>query len=259
MDLKIEQRVALVTGASQGIGAAIALNLAKEGVRLAITSNNPQNLDVIATQIKALNAEVIAIPGDARIQADINAIVAKTLTHYGQIDILVNNVGSTERIVSFEELADQEWFDAFEINLMSGVRFTQAALPSMRQQQWGRIVFMSSERAIEPRTEMPHYAMAKAAVLSITKSLANTVGKDNITVNSVSPGVIPTPAFDNGARAAGMTREAFAALYCKNIMSKDAAGHPNDVAAMVCFLCSEQARWLTGSNFRVDGGSIPNI
>lgn len=259
MHLNITNRVALITGASQGIGRAIAIQLAKEGARIAITSNDRTNLEHVANEIKDLGSEVIPILGDVTLEEDIKTITDEVTQYFSGIDILVNNVGSIGRIDSFDNISSDEWYSLFKLNVMSGINFTKFILPHMRKSQWGRIIFISSEKAIEPGTNMSHYAMSKAAILSIAKSLANEVGKDGITVNSVTPGVIVTPAWDQDAKKNNLNREEYASKFCHNVLTGQSIGQPEDVALLVCYLCSESARWITGSNFRVDGGSVKSM
>ncbi|PHQ81247.1 MAG: short-chain dehydrogenase [Coxiella sp. (in: Bacteria)] len=260
MQIDLSNKVALVTGASQGIGFSIAKMLAQQGCHLIITSSNQQLLQQAEQAIAAHSkGKVTAIVGDV-MDADTPArIVQVALEQYGRIDILVNNVGGTGRVVGFEESTRDDWMDGFQLNVMSAVGFTQAVLPAMKAQQWGRLIFLSSEVAVKPGMIMAHYCTTKAAISCLTKELANEMGQFNITVNSVAPGVIPTPSWDGGAEAMGVTREEFAATYCQNIMGEGALGHVDDVAAQVCFLCSDHARWITGANHRVDGGSVPFV
>lgn len=142
---------------------------------------------------------------------------------------------------------------------MSGVHFTKACLPYMKKNSWGRVVFISSEKATDPGHWMTPYAMTKAALLSIAKSLANEMGEYGITVNCVSPGVIITPSWDLGAKSECISTEEYAMSFCRNVFKQEKLGQPDDVAHLVCYLCSELARWITGSNFRVDGGSLKNV
>ncbi len=258
MQLNIENRVALVTGASQGIGRAIALQLAREKAKVVITSNDAERLNNVAAEIQDLGGEAFAIAGDATQKTDIENIVKQAVEQFGTIDILVNNVGLTGRLKPVTEVPDEEWLYLFELNVMSGVRFTQAVLPYLQAKKWGRIIFISSERGIEPRTHFAPYAMTKLALLSLTKSFANELGAWGITVNSVVPGVIPTPAFDHDAKIAGLSREAHAAQFCQSVL-EPGKGRPEDVASMVCYLCSEAAHWITGSAMRVDGGAVSNV
>lgn len=259
MQLNMQNRTALITGASQGIGKEIALQLVKEGVQVAITSNDQNGLEKVAEQIIDMGGRAFVVAGDARVEGDIKNIVDQAIQHFGVINILINNVGHIGQVLAFDELGTEDWSDIFNLNVMSGVHFTKAVLPYMKKDRWGKIVFISSEKAIEPGVWMSHYAMSKAAVLSLAKSLANELGKDGITVNSISPGVIVTPAWDEGAQRSNIAREDYAAQFCRNVLKGQSLGNAEDVASLVCYLCSEAARWITGSNFRIDGGSVKSI
>lgn len=260
MDLNLQNRIALITGASQGIGKEIAKQLAKEGAYLVITSNDEKNLALTVEEISDKNNKVIAISGDATSESDLNDIVNKAIQQFGRIDILVNNVGNIGKLSNFENFSSDEWLHLFKLNVMSGVILTKLVTPSMRDYQKGRVLFIASEKAIEPGFYLSPYSMTKAAILSVAKSLANELGKDGITVNCISPGVILTPAWDFNAQEMNMTRKDYAAKYCQNVLTNEAhLGMPFDVAMLACFLCSDLARWITGSNFRVDGGSVKSV
>lgn len=259
MDLSLSGKVALVTGGSSGIGRETAIGLAEEGVRVAITSLDYAKALTVEKEIIALGGEALAISGDASDKADIEQVILRVTEHFGQLDILVNNVGSTGRIVEFSELEEEEWLELFQLNVLSGVHFSRLALPWMQRNQWGRIIFLSSERASQPLTLMPHYSVSKSAILTLAKSLANSYGRDGITVNAVSPGAIPTPAWDKGANAEGLTREMLVDKHCPHVLKEGELGSPEDVASLITFLCSEKARWITGSNFRIDGGVCDSI
>lgn len=259
MQLNINNHTALITGASQGIGKAIAIQLAKEGARIAITSNDQTALEHVIREIKNFGGNAISVAGDATLENDIKDIVSRTVQQFGTLDILINNVGHIGRVDAFEEIKTQEWHDLFNLNVMSGVHFTKAVLPHMRKALRGKIIFISSEKGIEPGVCMSHYSMTKAAILSLAKSLANEVGKDGITVNSISPGVIVTPSWDENAKNNNLTTEEYASKFCRNVFKGQPIGKPEDVAGLVCYLCSESARWITGSNFRIDGGSVQSM
>lgn len=252
-------KTALVTGASSGIGREIALHLARSGHKLIITSSQAESLSKVKNEIEKYDTEVLAVTGNAIKIEDIQNIVNTGLECFGAIDILINNVGFVGRIVPFMELVDSDWLDLFILNVMSGVRFSKACLPAMQKNKWGRIIFISSEKAIAPGTRMSHYAMTKAAILAVAKSLANEVGVHNITVNSIAPGVILTPSWNDEAMEAGMKVEDYARQFSPDVLTQQPIGKPQDVAALVNFLCSEEARWITGTCMRVDGGSIKSV
>ncbi|MDF1646624.1 MAG: SDR family NAD(P)-dependent oxidoreductase [Legionellaceae bacterium] len=260
MHLQLNQRTALITGANQGIGQAIAKRLVQSGANVAITSNQPNELERFKQSLSQTYAgKVYSIAGDLTSEADTQYIAEAAIQHFGQVDILVNNAGLIGRVDAFENIGSDEWHDLFQLNIMGGVNLTKYVLPSMKSNQWGRLLFLSSEKSIEPGTHMSHYAMTKAALLSITKSLANELGPFNVTSNSISPGVILTPAWDKAAKHANTSREAFAAQYCRNVLQEKNLGQPEDVASLACYLCSDEARWITGSNIRVDGGSVQSL
>ena len=261
MDLEIKDRVAIITGASQGIGESIAKTLSKEGVSVVITSNDEENLLKVGKHIRDLGGKCLEIVADVRNHDEIEHVVNHTFNRLGKINILVNNVGIPGRIAEFEKLSIDEWLEMFELNLFSGVNYTKKTLPIMKRQRWGRIIFIGSQFSAEPCSEVSHYSASKAAVTSLTKSLANTVGKHGITVNSIAPSCMPTAMHDPIAQMLGITREQLMKEINNklSVMPDGLIGKPIDVAHMICFLCSEKAGWITGGNFRVDGGSIKTL
>lgn len=259
MQFELKNRAALVTGASQGIGKEIALQLARAGVRVALTSSNEAKLQAAAAEIEAAGGTVVVIPGDAHSEGEMVRVAETALAHFGTVDILVNNVAGIGRMGAFEEMPAEEWVDLFRLNVMSGVILAKELVAGMKEKKWGRIIFMSSERAIEPKKNLAAYSMTKAGILALAKGMSNELGEFGITVNCISPGVILTPSWDAGAAGANMRREDFAEQYSQHVLPSGKLGMPEDVAALVCYLCSDLARWMTGSNFRVDGGSIKNI
>lgn len=259
MQLHFVNKHVLVTGASQGIGKEIAMQFASEGAKLLLVSNDQNGLDDVTNEINVKGGLATNVCCDLSVESDLDKIVEKVAVYFDYIDILVNNVGGIGRLANFENFTSGEWLQIFNLNVLSSVMLTKLLLPKMKQRQYGRIIFIASEKASEPGTMLAPYAMSKAAVVSVAKSLANELGKDGITVNCVSPGVILTPAWDANAATANLTREAYAAQFCQNVISKEQLGMPVDVATLVCYLCSDQARWMTGGNYRVDGGSIKSI
>ena len=261
MNFQLNHKVALVTGASQGIGFAIAQMLALSGCDLLITSSHEARLhEAQAKLIETTGRNVVAVVADAMDEAAPQTVIKAGLKTFSTIDILVNNVGGIgQRVVDFEKSSYTDWLDVYRLNVLSAVGFTQAVLPSMKKQKWGRVIFMSSEVAARPWTILPNYAVTKAAIACVAKSLANEVGQYNITVNSIAPGVTPTPSWEKSAVEAGMSTEAFAAQFDQSVMPDGDLGSVEDVAAQVCFLCSDAARWITGSNHRVDGGAVQAV
>jgi 3-oxoacyl-[acyl-carrier protein] reductase len=266
MDLGVKGKVALVTGSSIGIGRAIALALGREGCQVVINGRRAKELDAVAAELRGEHATVHAVVADVVKPQGAQRAVDETVRHFGAIHILVNNVGGIGRFAPFADLSDEEWLDVFQLNVMSAVRTTRAALPHMQKQKWGRIINISSESGTQPDPLMPHYNAAKSALNGFAKSLSKAYGNDGILVNNVSPALIRTPAveemFAREAQAKGVTvadaERAFLRQFRPNILL-GRAGLPDEVAGTVAFLASDQASFITGSNYRVDGGSVASL
>jgi 3-oxoacyl-[acyl-carrier protein] reductase len=251
MELGLKGKVAVVTGSSKGIGRSIAEALAREGVQMVINSRNAKELEATASEMRNEGAK---------------RPVEEAVSRFGTIHILVNNAGGAGRFASFEDLTDEEWLDVYTLNVLSAVRATRAALPHMQKQKWGRVINISSESGVQPDPIMPHYNASKSALNSLTKSLSKAYGKDGILVNTVSPAFIRTPLLDGllaqEAKTRGITiDEAEKALlreFRPNILL-GRAGKPDETAGVCVFLASEQASFITGSNYRVDGGSVASL
>ena len=269
MELGLKGKVVLVTGSSKGIGRSIAAGFVREGCNVVINGRNAKDLDATAGELRAIagpGGTVHAVASDVAEAEGAKRAVDETVARFGTIHVLVNNAGGVGRFAAFEELTDDEWLGAFTFNVLSAVRATRAALPHMQKQKWGRIINISSESGVQPDPVMPHYNASKSAMNSLTKSLSKAYGKDNILVNTVSPAFIRTPLLDGmleqQARARGITvDEAEKALlreFRPNIVL-GRAGKSDETAGIVVFLASDQATFITGSNYRVDGGSVASI
>jgi NAD(P)-dependent dehydrogenase (short-subunit alcohol dehydrogenase family) len=178
--------------------------------------------------------------------------------------VLVNNVGGADKLAPFEEISDEDWINAFQLNVLSTVRVIRATVPSMQHQHWGRIINISSESATQPYPVMPHYTAAKAAITNLTKSLSKAYARDGILVNTVSPALTWTPLveqiFTAQAKAQGITLQEFQqAFVSENRIELGRPGMPEEVASAVVYLASEAASFITGTNLRVDGGTIASI
>jgi NAD(P)-dependent dehydrogenase (short-subunit alcohol dehydrogenase family) len=241
MDLGLRDAVCLVTGSTGGIGAATANLLRAEGAVVVTTGRNGGDIRADLTQ-----------PGEPE------RIVRETEERHGRLDVLVNNVGGTD-IRKLEELTDADWQASFQLNLMSAIRATQAALPGMRK-HGGTIVNVSSTAAKRPSTSMPDYSVMKAAMLSFSRLVADLYAKDGVRCNAVTPGPTATGTW---LRAGGLAdqqgdREA--------VLAKVAAGRPlgrlaqpEEIAAVIVFLCSPLASYVTGAAWSADGGTVPII
>lgn len=249
MDLKLKDKVVMVTGASRGIGKAIALGFAEEGARLGICGRTQEILEAAMNDMSARGAEVFARPTDVTQASEAEAFVQETLDRYGQIDVLINNVGGS-RWTPTLKISDQEWHEILELNLVSAARMSRAVIPTMQRQGSGVIIMISSIYGREGGGHITYNA-AKAAEISMAKSLAHELAKDNIRVNSVAPGSIlfPGGGWDRRQKA---DPEGIAE-FVKHDMPLGRFGKPEEIANVVVFLASERASLVTGACINVDG------
>ena len=256
-------RIALVTGASRGIGRAIALELAEAGADLVINARGSAALDAVATEVRARGRDVEAVPADVATEAGAPLVVERAVARFGRVDVLVNNAGkgSPKRLL---DLTEEDWHASFELNFMSAVRLSLACVPLMRARGGGRIINISSRVGRQPDPYFAPYAAAKAALINFTKSLANAFSKDGVLANCVVPGLVRTEAVLEAAResaeATGKTvEEVLAETLRARPIPAGRMGEPADVAGLVVFLASPRASWITGSTFTVDGGIVPTV
>ena len=262
MDLGLRGRVALVAAASRGLGRATAMGLAAEGVRVAIAARGQSALEEAAKEIRrATGAQVLVLRADVAVAEDIQALVAATQAELGTIDILVNNAGGP-RAGKFTDMSDQDWLGAIELNLMSAIRLTQLVLPGMRQQRWGRIINLTSFAVKQPIPTLILSNTARSGVVAMAKTLAHEVAADGITVNNVCPGYTITDRVHELAKATaeaqGRSPEDVLAEWEQGIPAKR-LGTPEELAALVTFLASEQAAYITGTTIQMDGGLIQGL
>lgn len=258
MDLKLHGKSAFISGSSKGIGFAIAHTLAGEGATVIVNGRTESAVADAISRIRADHprATLDGFAGDLATAAAVTDLVH----HLPSVDILVNNLGIFERKL-FEEIDDAEWQRFFDINVMSGVRLSRAYLSGMKQRNWGRIVFISSESGIQIPDNMIHYGMTKTAQLAISRGLAETCVGTNVTVNAVLPG--PTLSDGNKAaiakRSGGKTfpefeREFFEKVRPSSLLKRYAT--VEEVATMVAYVCSPLASATNGAALRVDGGVV---
>jgi NAD(P)-dependent dehydrogenase (short-subunit alcohol dehydrogenase family) len=259
MDLKLREKIALVSGSTAGIGHAIAAALAAEGARVIINGRSQAGVDTALAELKAAGAgEVSGFAGDLSTASAANELFKR----HPQVDILVNNLGIFE-VRPFEEIRDEDWERFFSVNVLSGARLSRLYLPGMRARNWGRIIFISSESGYQIPAEMVHYGMTKAAQIAVARGLAETTAGTGITVNSILPG--PTRSRGVGdfvadwAAKSGKTPEAIEADFFKTARPSSLIKRfatPKEVASLVAYVASPLASATTGAALRVDGGVV---
>jgi len=263
MDLGLAGKHALITGSTAGIGYAIARGLAAEGASVVITGRGQAGVDDALKRLKEAvpEAKAVGIAEDCATAAGAQAVFAKLPA----VDILVNNLGIYERKPAFE-IDDAEWQRFFEVNVMSGVRFTRHYAPGMAQRGWGRVLFVSSESALNIPREMLHYGMTKTAQLSISRGFAMELAGTGVTVNALLPGPTHTETTDKmraeRAKAAGKTVAELETEFIRDFRPTSLVRRftsADEVAAMGVYLCSEAASATSGAAVRVDGGVVNQI
>ena len=263
MDLDIAGKRALVTGSTQGIGFAIAKLLAAEGARVIVNGRRRALVDKAVDALSACG-EAQGVVADLSGAEGARELIAAA-SAVGPIDILVNNVGYFE-VKPFTSITDADWLDMFELNVMSGVRLARELLPGMLERDWGRIVFIASEQSAKPNPDMLHYAMSKAAQVSVARGLAELTRGTRVTVNSVlaaptwSEGVevfLEKMAADDGTPVDEMRTAYFEGPGRSSLLQRWATS--DEIAAQVVFLCSPRAAAVNGAAQRVDGGIIRSI
>ncbi|HRR40256.1 MAG TPA: SDR family oxidoreductase [Syntrophales bacterium] len=257
MDLKLKDRVALVAGGSQGLGRAAALQLAKEGAKIAICSRGGPNLSEAAELIKKeTGQEVFAVPADLTDAAQARGFVRKSVEHYGTVDILVNNAGGPPS-VSFEEIDDDLWHLGFRLNLMSTIVMTREAVPTMKAKRWGRIINMTSIAVKQPIDGLILSNTVRSGVIGFAKSLSNELAPFNITVNSVCPGYTLTDRVRNLSKVLAEKQKTTPEAVIKKWESEipmGRLGRAEEFATLVAYLASEGAGYITGAAIQIDGG-----
>ncbi len=263
MELGLRERRALVTGSTAGIGYATARMLAEEGAEVVLNGRTAERVERAIALIREdfPGATLTGVPADVGTAEGCAALVERVPA----VDVLVNNVGIFEP-KPFEEIPDRDWLHFFEVNVLSGVRLTRHYLPRMKLRKWGRVVFVSSESAVQIPTEMIHYGMTKTAQVAIARGVAESVAGTGVTVNSILAGPTASEgvsefvrqlAASRGLDFAAMEREFFTAARPSSLLQRFA--RPDEVAAAIVYLCSEQASATTGAAVRADGGVIRAI
>ena len=263
MDLQLVNKKAVVTGSTAGIGFAIAEALAREGASVVVNGRTDQRVNEAIRKLRAANLQG-TVEGMA---ADVGTSEGtdKLTRRFPDADILVNNAGIFE-VKPFEQIDDDDWKRFFDVNVLSGVRLSRHYLPGMKTRNWGRILFISSESALQIPAEMIHYGMTKTAQLAVSRGIAETTAGTNVTVNSVLPGLTASEgvegfvhqlAAEQKTDTATVEREFFRTMRSTSLLKRFAK--PEEVAALAAFVCSPLSSAINGAAQRVDGGVVRSI
>lgn len=260
MDLGLRGRAAIVTGASRGIGRAVALALAGEGCRMLLCARDAAALAEAVEAVEAGGGTAVALPVDVTAAHAAETIVEECRRAFGSLDILVNNAGGA-RPRRLEQLTDADWRVDLEVNFLAAARLSVACAPVMRAAGWGRIVQVASINGREPDPLFAPYSAAKAALISLSKSLSREFSADGVLSSCVIPGVTLTELVEANASATAdrtgtTSEEVMGRLLDSHGVAAGRFGRPEEVAAAIVFLASERSSWITGATLEVDGGTL---
>jgi 3-oxoacyl-[acyl-carrier protein] reductase len=260
VELGLKERVAIVGGSSKGIGFATAVALAREGARVTLVARNAADVESAASQVAAMadGAEALAVAGDLSKPADIERVFNETQRKWGRVDILVNNLGGPPP-GELQEFTDEQWQLAFDLNFNSAMRLNRLALPGMKERGHGRIISVLSKAIKEPEDKLGLSTVARTALASYSKLLALEVAANGVTVNNVLPGSIETDrlksVIQTQAKMADRTIDEQRKVRQGNVPA-GRFGMPEEAGALITFLASEPAAFITGQNIAIDGGQI---
>lgn len=266
MDLLIEGKAAVITGGDSGIGLATAKLLADEGANIVLSDKSKEKLDKalaeVQKRVKADN-EVIAIPADLTNIDEVNKLAEQVKEKFGGADILVHSAGITGASGDFLNLSDEDWLNTIDVDLMAAVRACRTFIPQMMDKGSGRIVLIASENALQPYENESPYNACKAAIVNLTKCLSKAYSRLGIRINCVSPAFIATPMTDvmmeELSNEMNVSKAQAIQWFLENKrpgITVDRRGTAEEVAGVIGFLCSAHASYITGSNYRVDAGSV---
>lgn len=262
MDLGLRDKVAVVTGASRGLGKAVALAFAREGAKVAISARSPDALRNAAREIReATGVDVLATTCDVTIPESINGLIDEVISEYNRIDILVTNAGGPAP-GRFIDVKIEDWEAAIQLNLMSAVRLCYTALPYMRRQGGGSIVMMTSFTVKQPEQALVLSNAVRLAVVGLAKTLANELGADGIRVNAVAPGWFHTERVDQLIRDRAIRQNISVQQVTENITRQiplGRMGRPEEFANVVVFLASPAANYVNGVTLQIDGGIVKGV
>lgn len=262
----LKGKVALISGGTKGIGKAIAKELASNGAHVLICGRSKENLSETLAEIKNNGGLADGQYADATKPEEVKKMFSNLVGKHGRLDILVNNVGGIDKFGGFSELNEDDWKRCYDLNFLSHVRFIRASLPYLKKSKNPRIINICTLAAKQPGFYNPHYSAAKAALLNLSKHLANILAEDKILVNSICLATVKTEVWktsvENKMKQLGITFDEADNLYRKEEEEKNPLhqlGMPEDIAGMVAFLASEKSKWITGACFTVDGGTTRGL
>jgi 3-oxoacyl-[acyl-carrier protein] reductase len=262
MDLGLKDKVALVAGGSMGLGRAVATELSREGAKVAICAlDDPHLLETVEIIKRETGGEVLAIPADLTDTKQAKEFVQKSIEHYGTVDILVNNAGGPPS-ATFLEIDDDLWEYGFRLNLLSTIAMTREAIPVMKEKKWGRIINMTSIAVKQPIDGLILSNTVRSGVIGLAKSLSNELAPYNVTVNNVCPGYTLTDRVRSLSKVVAEKKNTTPAEVIKGWESEIPMGRlgtPEEFAALVIFLSSELAGYITGAAIQIDGGWYKGI
>ena len=261
VDLELKGRTVLVTGASEGIGRAVALRFAHEGANVVACARREGPLCKLASEIEAVGAAIVAVPCDVSDPRAPSTVLDAARDRFPGVDILVNNAGggAPRKLLA---TTDDDWTAGLELNFLSAVRFTRACLPWMIEKGWGRVVNVSSTTARLADPYYPIYGAAKAAMINFSKTVSAGFAADGVRCNCVLPGITRTPLIDTNIRSASQKTGATPEAIMLRMTEKwpipvGRLGEPAEIAEVIVFLSSAKADWITGVSLPIDGGTIP--
>jgi 2-hydroxycyclohexanecarboxyl-CoA dehydrogenase len=249
--LPVTQKVALVTGAGAGIGAAVSRRLARDGMAIGVLDLDLKSAESVAADIRANGGKALALGASVADRVQVNAAAAKLRDSLGAITVLVNNAGITG-FVPFEDITDEQWDKMMEINLKGTFIVTQVVLPDMKAAHWGRIINISSSSAQTGSINMAHYSASKGAIVTLTRSLAQELGPHGITVNNVPPGSVMHTLMSEGNK----DRFQFPVEQLLKTLPVRRLGEPEDIANACAWLANEATSYVTGQTIGVNGGRV---
>ncbi|MFT4028198.1 MAG: SDR family NAD(P)-dependent oxidoreductase [Novosphingobium sp.] len=244
-------RVALVTGAAAGIGAACSKRLAQDGIAVGVLDLDAERCAETVEAIKANRGDAVALGADISDRAQVKAAVAKLRAEFGPVTIVVNNAGVTD-FTPFEEITEERWEFVYRINVLGQIIVTQEVLPDMKKEHWGRIVNISSSSAQTGSVNMATYSSSKGAIVTLTRTLAQELGPFGITVNNIPPGSV----FGTIMSEASRDKMPMPAEVLQAMLPVRRMGEPNDIANACAWLCSEHSGYVTGQTIGVNGGRV---